>query len=259
MLWIQRGLLILVLVFAALTTWLALEMRQYPPPENVELPNGFKTPILALEFPRNSDDLLVVLDPENERMLAHLYVVQLIDEYFPWAYGGLLTSFLASVMFMLWRQYHDRRIGAVIMVPLLAFLAYSVINGDFVENQAINQAITTLSEFDDSQQAIATLDRRADVITRAAWHKWTMIGAMIALVSLVMVVARYRILAGLVSIPTLATLYARFLDPSGPAIEFMAQAIAVFFLAIPLMAVYFLVQSFRRTESPDESPRQVES
>ncbi|MBI1237128.1 MAG: hypothetical protein GC188_10645 [Alphaproteobacteria bacterium] len=257
MIWIQRGLLVLTLVFAGLTVWLALEIRSVPLPDQFTLPNGFETPILAMEFPRGTQDLGFIRGLENEDMRRHIFVVQYIDQYFPYAYGGLLASFLATIMIMMMRQYADRRLGALIFIPLLVFTTFTVIQSDFLENERIDRVLSAV--ITDASSAADSLDRNARSVSVSAWSKWTYISAVIALMSAFLISLKYRVLGGLVGIPVLFLLYARFIDPSGPAIEFMAQAIAVFFLAIPVLAVYFLVLSFRRTEPENESPRQVET
>jgi len=257
MIWIQRGLLVLTLVFAAATMWIAVEIRSVPMPEEFDLPNGFVTPILAMEFPRDAEDLEFVRGLENEDMRRHIFVVQYIDQYFPWAYGGLLASFVASIMIMVMKRFSLQKLLHVTFLIGWVVLTASVIQGDLRENAAIDRALSAV--LSDTVAMHATLDTLARSVAVHAWIKWSSIALMIGLASRVLIASRQRTLAGLALLPVIATIYAALINSTGPAIEFMAQAIAVFFLAIPVMAVYFLVQSFRRTEPENESPRQVET
>lgn len=253
MVWLQRGLLILTLVFAGLTLFLAMKIQEVPLPDQFELPNGFSTPILAMEFPRDAADLAFIRGLENEDMRRHIYVVQYIDQYFPWAYAGLLGFFITFLQFrdpFPLRNRMFRMLGVVVfgvMVPA------TIIMADLHENAMIDIV------FHPQAMAEGVTDRVAEWITREAWMKWSLIATAILIIVGLLIANRHTVLGLAALVPVLATLYARFIDPTGPAIEFMAQIIAVFFLAIPLMAVYFLVQSFRRTEPANESPRQVES
>ncbi|PIW29837.1 MAG: hypothetical protein COW29_05465 [Rhodobacterales bacterium CG15_BIG_FIL_POST_REV_8_21_14_020_59_13] len=257
MIWIQRGLLVLTLVFAAATMWIAVEIRSVPVPEEFDLPNAFETPILAMEFPRDAEDLDFVRGLENEDMRRHIFVVQYIDRYFPWAYGGLLACFAGSIMIMVMRRFSRQKLLHVSLLIVWMVLTASVIQGDLRENAAIDRALSAV--LIDSAALQATLDTVARSVAVHAWIKWSYIAMMIGLASLLLIASRQRTLAGLALLPVIATIYAALINSTGPAIEFMAQAIAVFFLAIPVMAVYFLVQSFRRTEPENESPRQVET
>ena len=257
MIWIQRGLLVLTLVFAGLTVWLALEIRSVPLPDQFTLPNGFETPILAMEFPRDAEDLEFVRGLENEDMRRHIFVVQYIDQYFPYAYGGLLASFLGSIIIMVMKRFSRQTLLHVTLLIGWVVLTASVIQSDLRENAAIDRALSAV--LSDPVAMHAALDTLAHSVALHAWIKWSFIALMIGLASLFLIASRQRILGGLVLLPVLATLYAALINSTGPAIEFMAQAIAVFFLAIPVLAVYFLLQSFRRTEPENESPRQVET
>jgi len=257
MIWIQRVLLVVTLVFAGLTMWLALQIQSVPTPEEFDLPNGFETPILAMEFPRDAVDFEFILGPEKEAMRRHIYVVQYIDQYFPYAYGGLLASFLASIIFLLMRRFSRHKLLHITLLIVGAALTVCVIQSDLRENAAIDRALS--AALTDTAAMQVMLDTLAGSVALQAWIKWTAIAMTIGLTSLLLMALRQRILGGLALLPVLATIYAALINSSGPAIEFMAQAIAVFFLAIPVMAVYFLVLTFRRTEPENESPRQVET
>ncbi|WP_421791809.1 hypothetical protein [Hyphobacterium sp.] len=257
MIWLQRGFLVLTLVFAAATIFLAMKIQEVPLPDQFELPNGFSTPILAMEFPRDAADLAFVRGLENEDMRRHIYVVQYIDQFFPWAYAGLVTVFIAFLTLKFSGRASNRWAVIGPMLPVLILLPHGITSRDFYENEMIDRAIIMVM---DEDSALPRAESRvAESVTSAAWRKWGMIGVSVLMIGILFAMNGYLIMGGLLLIPALVTSYARFIDPTGPTIEFMAQTIAVFFLAIPLMAVYFLVQSFRRTEPTNESPRQVES
>ncbi|WP_394694500.1 hypothetical protein [Hyphobacterium sp.] len=257
MIWLQRGLLVLTLIFAAATMWIAVEIRGVPMPEEFDLPNGFETPILAMEFPRSFDDLRFIRSPANEPMREHIEGVQAWDNYFPYAYAGLLLSFSTVLLVRLGTQSSFRWTPILLVGVTCGLIAYGIIRADLRENDLINEVVHLV---DHNAGLLRSMSRSLlPGINEAAWFKWSAIAYLVGFISAFFAFARFRVLAALAIVPVAATLYARFIAPSGPAIEFMAQAIAVFFLAIPVLAVYFLLQSFRRTEPENESPRQVET
>lgn len=82
--------------FALLTVLFVILFGSAPEPA-APLHDGFRTPILALEFARETAHLQFLMGEEGAEMREYLRRVQFLDIFFPLAYAGMAATFFLGL------------------------------------------------------------------------------------------------------------------------------------------------------------------
>ena len=244
------------LVFAAASIILVVMFGGEPPAGSAPMAEGFKTPILALEFARSLDDLAFLQGPEAAELRAHLMHVQSLDQYFPIAYAGMAALFFFALVL---RGQKLAWIGVA--------LAVATILADWVENSyvddlirfsgpfhcvMINGGVPATSEehciFDSDvpENVMRFIDRNQRYQTIipdlqiSTWIKWGLIASYAAMMALLMFRDKRRILA-LPSVAASLAIVATYLSgSSGQVAEIMSMTLPFFMFSFPVAAVMYL-------------------
>jgi len=244
------------LVFSIASIILVFMFGGEPPAGSAPMAEGFKTPILALEFARSLDDLAFLQGPEAAELRAHLMHVQSLDQYFPIAYAGMAALFFFALVL---RGQKLAWIGVA--------LAVATILADWVENSyvddlirfsgpfhcvMINGGVPATSEehciFDSDvpENVMRFIDRNQRYQTIipdlqiSTWIKWGLIAAYGAMMALLMFRDKRRILA-LPSVAASLAIVATYLSgSSGQVAEIILMTMPAFMLSFPIAAVMYL-------------------
>ncbi len=189
-------------------------------PMKADLPQGFKTPIIAFEFAKNEADLSYlsgqgeVEKANREKMDAgHQW-----DLLFPFAYGG----FIALLLFQLVLRGHPIAwLGLPIAILIIPF--------------DINENLTLLSITDALSNAgsVEVLLSRLQIAT---WLKWGAIGAAVAVLGAGYVRSNQYWSAAVCAIASLSVAICRVSNAKPVIAESMSMAVFVFFLFFSIKA-----------------------
>lgn len=125
-------------------------------PRVADLPQGFMTPVLALEFAASPQDVRQILGPAGSDAARAMDIVNTLDFVYIALYGG----FLISLAYAVWRETGNRQYLVVLA------LAPVVMAADTLENIHLLSMTGLLDQPDASISAVL---RRLSVAT---WVKW---------------------------------------------------------------------------------------
>ena len=195
-----------------------------PPSQSINMPNGFSTPILALEFARNQeviDQLLESLTKADKRALVNAVW---LDMGFMVAYNLFLYLILITI-------------GKIIRKPLYAKIALMtslILLADFFENIQILQVLNgrEISIF---------------LLQVSTWLKWLLLAYLILVVGrFLMTTGRvYDRILGLACFIPLPVGILAFFSPQGMMNELFA---GLFFLIFPMMIIYTWFSGIKKIE-----------
>lgn len=239
---LSRGFLILSLVLAVATLVLAALMGQAPAPV-IPMADGFRTPILALEFARSSNDVGFLAGDDAETLKAALREIQRLDRYFPLAYAGMAAALFAGL------ALRDNKLA---LLGLIAALA--TIPADWSENRAINSFLGIDAYSDalsqrpaDDPEAVEWfenfsihLEAMVVDIRESTWIKWGLIALYAAVFAAVLAMQGRRLLAIPSAVAALAILATWLSGSNGHVAELMGLTLIPFMLSFPVTAVMVL-------------------
>lgn len=195
-------------------------------PSSAELPEGFRTPIIAFEFAKTEGDLAFLSGSSDISQLnrKQMDAGHFWDMGFPVAYGGFLALLL---LYMAKDGYRFAWLGV--------FFALSIIPFDIHENLILLQITHALEHS-------AAIDTLLVKLHTATWLKWAAIGVCAAVLA-VAFAAKKQYLSALVSALAALAIAACWISNSAPVMaEAMSTIIFIFFL---FLTVSVCVQSWK--------------
>lgn len=262
----------LVLTLAALAFPLAL-FGSPPDLGSAPMGDGFKTPILALEFAEDIDDIAFLRGEEAMALRAWLVEVQFLDWFFPVAYAGMAAVFFLGMAL-------QGRFLAVIGIGL----ALATIPADWKENDTINGILAEIENpvcgpdieppdgrdrvvlrdclpggyFDEASAEAelvsyafdSFLPVRIEMLRIDTWIKWGLIAAYAFWMAAMLWMDRRRILAVPAGLGGLAVLATWISGSNGHVAELMAILLIPMMLTFPAAAVMYLRDKPAKTGTP---------
>ena len=212
---------ILATAFAGLAALLLAIAQWFSFPSAAALSEGFKTPILALEFAKTEQDIAFLTGPGSaaSTMRAQMRQGHKIDMVFPFAYGGLIALTLLGLA----------RAGVRSAWPGLA-VAVAIIPADLIENQVILDLLAALEQ---QQPPTALLG----ALHAATWFKWWCIALAAGLLALGAWQRKMRCTAALSAMTALALVLTWLSHEKGLVVEVMGIITAVFLIFIAGKAI----------------------
>ena len=189
-------------------------------PTSADLPEGFRTPIIAFEFAKVEADLGYMAgdNPEAVANRQKMDAGMQWDMFFPIAYAALLGLLLLDLAFR----------GHTIAWPGIA-VAVLIFPFDIYEN-------LTLLEITRALDASAATEAILERLQLATWLKWGAIAITMAVLSVALFVDKQKAFAILAGI-TAMSIAVCWLSGSNPlAAEIMSGLSSVFFLAFSVKA-----------------------
>ncbi|TVP99653.1 MAG: hypothetical protein EA359_16775 [Balneolaceae bacterium] len=187
-----------------------------------DLPDGFRSPVLAFEFATTESDLAFMTgnDEETRQIRREMNRGQLVDMVFPFAYGGLIFVLLLALSRM---GYLLPKIGIIFVL--------AIIPADLWENQVM-YAIT--ERLDEGLLAADLLPR----LHVATWLKWWAIG-LSAICLAVGYFQQKNFLNGVISFFAGAGVTAAWMSGSNAVfVEIMVLILTVFFGYFSILSIY---------------------
>ncbi|MFT6661494.1 MAG: hypothetical protein ACJA0K_001486 [Maricaulis maris] len=262
----------LVLTLATLAFPLAL-FGSPPNLGSAPMAPGFQTPILALEFAEDIDDIAFLRGDDAAALRAWLVDVQFKDWFFPVAYAGMAAVFFLGMALR-------GRFLAVIGIGL----ALATIPADWQENATINDILAEI-ENPLCGEDIEPADGRDDVVLRDClprgyfdeasaeaelvsyafdtflpvriemlridtWIKWGLIAAYAAWLAAMLWMDRRRILAIPAALGALSIAATWISGSNGHVAELMGILLIPMMLTFPVAAVMYLRDKPAKTGTP---------
>ncbi len=245
------------------------------PPDlgSASMADGFKTPILALEFAEDTDDLAFLQGEEAAGLRAWLVEVQFLDWFFPLAYAGMAAVFFMGLALR-------GRFLAVVGVGL----ALATIPADWQENATINGILAEIENpvcgpdfvppdgrddvvlrdclpdgyFDEASSEAelvsyafdSFLPVRIEMLRIDTWIKWGLIGAYAAWMAAMLWMDKRRILSVPAGIGALSVLATFVSGSNGHVAELMSILLIPMMLTFPIAAVMYLRDKPAETGTP---------
>lgn len=262
----------LVLTVATLAFPLAL-FGSPPDLGSAPMAEGFKTPILALEFAEETEDLDFLQGDEAAALRAWLVEVQFLDWFFPLAYAGMAAAFFLGMALR-------GRFLAVIGVGL----ALATIPADWQENATINSILAEIETpvcgpdieppdgrddvvlrdclpdgyFDEASSEAelvsyaldSFLPVRIEMLRIDTWVKWGLIAAYAAWMAAMLWMDGRRILAVPAGVGALSLLATFVSGSNGHVAELMSILLIPMMLTFPIAAVMYLRDKPAETGTP---------
>ncbi|MAL08797.1 MAG: hypothetical protein CMF74_03910 [Maricaulis sp.] len=192
-------------------------------PQTAEgMAEGFETPILALEFANTRDDLAFVRAEDADALRAAFMAGQALDVWFPLAYGGLMIAVLAGLAL---------RGRSIAWIGVLA--AAIAIPADWWENAVIHRILI------DPEGAPADLP----ALAASTFTKWFAISGAAAMFAIATFRQGWWLLALLALPCAIAWPVVALTGAPGGLAELGSLATTIFFLALPITAVWALYRS----------------
>ena len=209
------------LVLAAASIVFIILFGSPPDAGSAPRPEGFRSPVMALELARPPADLAFLQGPDAEALRAHMMRVQTLDWGFPLAYAGMAAAFFLGLALRPGPLTGLAWIGAAV--------ALAAIPADYLENRAINLILADLAAGRDPGEWLGMLQLHT-------WIKWVAIGLYSALTAVMLWARGHRILA-LPGVLAAISVPAAWLGmPDGTAAEVMAVVLIPAFLVYPVAA-----------------------
>ena len=231
----------LTVVFALVTLGFAAFMGQAGPVQADTELNGFNKPIFALYFSTSPEDLAFIAGAEGAALRQHLMGIQVLDTWFPLAYGGMAMVFFFAL-----------GVRGTRLAWLGFVIAALAIGADWAENEVANRILADL-------EAGADPTERLDAMAGHTWVKWGAIAAYAAVMAVIMGLARRRLLAIFPALAAfgLAASYATGPDPE--VFNWANQLLVPFMLTFPVAAVMYLRAKDESAEGDHESAGEGEA
>lgn len=203
-----------------ITTLLLAVIMLFTFPSRADLPDGFRTPIIAFEFARSEADLsyLAGTSSASQRNRQMMDAGHQWDMAFPFAYGGFIA------MLLLHMQSRGHRIS-LLGIPL----ALAIIPFDIHENLVLLNITSALAAASPVTELLAQLHT-------ATWLKWAALGASIAVLAICLFRAREFLFAVVAFAAALSVAACGALDSQPVAAEAMSAVISLFFLVFTVRA-----------------------
>jgi len=248
------------LVFSIASIILVFMFGGEPPAGSAPMAEGFKTPILALEFARSLEDLAFLQGRDAAALRANLMRVQSLDQYFPIAYAGMAALFFFALVL------RGNKLAWIAVA-----LAVATILADWVENQSVDSIIALSglyscepivdseaefcifieenlmpsvhappSQYPGEADRQNRLQEALPVLTLTTWIKWGLIAGYGAMMALLMIRDKRRILALPSAAASLAILATYLSGSSGQMAEIILMTMPAFMLSFPIAAVMYL-------------------
>jgi hypothetical protein len=215
------------LLFAAATIVFTV-LFGTPPEPVVPMAEGFKTPMLALEFARGFEDLVFLQGDGAQALREHLQNTQELDRFFPIAYAGMAAVFFLAC------ATSGRAIAWLGVI-----VAIATIPADWAENVWVDALILAANpDFAGEAPGLAGLQL-------TTWIKWGLIGAYAALLAVLMIRDKRPILAIPGAVAALAILATWLSGSNGQIAEIMSLTLLPFMLTFPVAAVLYLRSPIR--------------
>ena len=205
------------LALAAAAIAIAVLMQGGDPPLAAPMADGFRSPILALEFASTPEDLAFLSGDDAAQLRAELQRVQALDTWFPIAYAGMAAAFLIGL-----------GLSGRAIAWLGAMLALATIPADWWENAAIADILAAL----DAGQVPSL-----EAIQLTTWIKWGLIAGYAALTAAALWTDRRPILSAPSIAACLSVIAVAASGASGSFAEIMALVMLVWMLSYPLAAM----------------------
>ncbi len=184
--------------------------------------NGYARSIFALYFSRDLGDLAFISGADGAAMRAELMRIQVLDHYYPFAYGGMAMVFFAAL-----------GLSGTRLAWLGVVLGALAIGADLAENEVANRILADLDEGADPTE-------RLDAMWGHSWIKWGFIGAYAAWMGVLMLMQRRRLLAVFPMFAVVGSV-AAYVTAADPAVfNWAYQLLIPFMLTFPVAAIIFL-------------------
>lgn len=216
-----KGTKILSIIAGVIMSGIGLALMFINPTVAGQLPEGFFTPIIALEFMNNTEDLARFFDISSvSDITAHLILGNQIDYAFMFAYG--IFALLCGRLI-----YLDSRVKTIWLSFPLVFL---IIFSDLLENMNIAE-ILAMKEYHNAEIIL-------DQLQLFTWLKWGSLSALMLLYSVYFLQGNWwKIIIGVIMLSSFCFAVAAFYL-GGIYCEIMSVNIMAGFIGLLVFAIF---------------------